>query len=192
MFGDLLQPRTGVYDDRVTESTDKTGIERFMREVGARAKGAGRIYITGGGSAVLRGWRETTIDIDVRMDPEPAGVFEAIPDIKRNLRLNIELASPQDFLPAIPGWEERSIPIAREGRIDFYHYDFVSQALSKLERGHEKDLRDVQSMLDDRLVDESAIRTAFDGIRSRMIRYPHLDPDALQAKIDGFFGDSDD
>ena len=41
--------------------------------------------------------------------------------------------------------------IAREGLLSFHHFDFYSQALSKLERGHRKDLEDVQMMISDSL-----------------------------------------
>ena len=52
----------------------------------------------------------------------------------------------------MPGWSERSLFISREGRVSFYHYDFYSQALSKIERGHAQDDTDVQSMVGDGLV----------------------------------------
>lgn len=41
-----------------------------------------------GGIALLLGWRETTIDVDLKFDPEPAGVFVAIPGLKRALHIN--------------------------------------------------------------------------------------------------------
>ena len=80
--------------------------------------------ITGGGresnswllvSAVLMGWREMTLDVDLKADPEPAGFFEALPRLKDELDINIELASPDQFVPALPGWVERSPFIADHG-----------------------------------------------------------------------------
>jgi len=50
------------------------------------------------------GWRETTIVVDLKFDPEPAGVFDAIPALKRSLHLNVELACPSDFLPPLDQW----------------------------------------------------------------------------------------
>ena len=44
-------------------------------------------------------WRETTIDLDLTFDPEPAGVFEAIPALKRELQVHVELAASSDFRP---------------------------------------------------------------------------------------------
>ncbi len=58
---------------------------------------------------VLVGWRSATVDIDVRFDPEAPEIFEAIMKIEQDLNINIELASPQDFLPRLPGWKSRNV-----------------------------------------------------------------------------------
>jgi len=63
------------------------------------------------------GFRDQTIDIDLKLDPEPAGAFEAIAVLKNRLELNIELASPADFIPAIAAWRERSHRLHRAGRV---------------------------------------------------------------------------
>jgi hypothetical protein len=47
----------------------------------------------------------------------------------------------------LPGWRERSLFIERIGLVSFYHYDPYAQALSKVQRGHEKDLADVQQLI---------------------------------------------
>ena len=36
-------------------------IERFMRALGSETRGSGRVYFTGGATAVLYGWRTSTI-----------------------------------------------------------------------------------------------------------------------------------
>jgi hypothetical protein len=43
---------------------------------------------------VLVGWRGTTIDVDLKMSPEPEGAFEAIAALKDELDINVELAAP--------------------------------------------------------------------------------------------------
>ena len=72
-------------------------LKQFMRELAAAARTPGKVYLTGGATALLLGFREQTIDIDLKFDPEPEGVFEAIASLKQRLNLNIELASPDDF-----------------------------------------------------------------------------------------------
>jgi len=85
-------------------NVDAQKLERLMQILGKEAQGSGTIYFTGGASALLVGWRNSTVDVDIRLDPEPPGIFQAIAKLKKELNINIELASPQDFLPPIPGW----------------------------------------------------------------------------------------
>jgi hypothetical protein len=88
--------------------TDKRKLQDFMVALGRRVHGPGRIYLTGGATALLHGWRRTTIDIDLKPDPEPPGLFEALAVLKDELDINVELAAPDQFIPALPGWRERS------------------------------------------------------------------------------------
>jgi len=163
--------------------TNKAKIESFMAALGKQVRGKGRIYLTGGATAVLHGWRSMTIDIDIKPDPEPAGLFEAIALLKDELDINVELASPDQFIPAIPGWRERSLFIAIHGLIEFFHYDPYGQALAKLQRGHERDLRDVQSLLRDGLIHKDKLRELFQLIEPQLIRYPAIDPAAFRAAV---------
>ena len=68
-------------------------------------------------TAVLLGWRQSTVDVDIKVDPESDRLFRAFPQLKEKLHINIELASPDQFIPEVPGWQERSAFIAREGRL---------------------------------------------------------------------------
>lgn len=166
--------------------TQVDDIHNFMRELGLALREEGRVYFTGGVSAVLQGWREMTIDIDLRSNPEPSGFFEAIHALKEQLEINVELAAPSDFIPEVPGWRERSIFVARYGPINFYHYDFYSQALAKIERGHDRDLGDVGQMLSTGLVQREKLAECFAQIRPALVRYPALDPAAFSRKVAAF------
>jgi hypothetical protein len=159
-------------------------IRRFMREIGPEAKSDARLYFTGGATAVLLGWRETTIDVDICFFPETDRIFRALPRLKERLKINVELASPADFIPEIPGWEERSLFISREGKIDFYHYDLYAQALSKIERRHAQDLQDVNHMIDGKWVDPEKLLGYFEKIEPHLYRYPALDPAAFRRAVE--------
>lgn len=163
--------------------TDREKIEKFMTALGKRVRGAGRIYLTGGGTAVLHGWRETTIDLDLKADPEPPGFFEAIAELKDSIDLNVELAAPDDFIPELPAWRERSIFIARRSQLDFYHYDLYSQALAKIERGHARDLDDVRAMFKADLIEGAKLEELFHGVTGKLSRYPAIDPAALRREV---------
>jgi len=155
-----------------------------MRELGKEADRDIRLYFTGGATAVLHGWRPSTIDLDIKMEPETDRLFRALPRIKDELQINIELAAPDQFIPAIPGWEERSIYIGREGLLSFYHYDLNAQALSKIQRGHAQDLADVREMIDRALVDRTELRRRFEQIEPQLYRYPRIDPNAFRKALE--------
>lgn len=117
-----------------------------MKALGAESHTDTRVYFTEGATAVLLGWRSTTIDVDIKIIPETDTLLRAIPQIKEILNINVELASPADFIPVPPDWEERSRFIAHEGGAAFYHFHLYAQALAKIERGHSQDNEDVRTM----------------------------------------------
>ena len=70
---------------------DATRIQQFMKALGREADRPAHVDLTGGATAVLYGWRESTIDVDMKMVPDLDRVFRAIPEIKERLQINIEL-----------------------------------------------------------------------------------------------------
>lgn len=167
---------------------DEQRIRALARGLGRAAQGPVRVYLTGGSTAVLEGWRAATIDVDLRFEPEADELLRELPALKERLGVNIELASPPDFIPELPGWRERSPLVFREGRVAVHHFDFYSQALSKIERGFEQDLADVRSMLDSGLVEPSRLRSLYAEIESNLYRYPAIDPPAFRQKLDEALG----
>lgn len=77
------------------ELADSTRIEQFMRELGKAVRVDGRVYLTGGATAVLYGWRDTTIDVDIKLIPDHEEILREIPRLKEALNLNVELAAPK-------------------------------------------------------------------------------------------------
>ena len=170
------------------EPADLTRIQRFMRALGREARESSRVYFTGGATAVLHGWRQSTIDVDVKFVPERDELFRAIQQLKEQLRLNVELASPADFIPVRRDWEERSPFIAREGRLSFHHFDLCAQALSKIERNHEQDRGDVEQLLERGLVTREQLAAYFESITSEIYRYPALDETAFRRRLEQLIG----
>ncbi len=162
---------------------NRAKLERFMRALGDRIRDQGNIYLTGGGTAVLEGWREMTIDLDLKAQPEPAGFFEAIAALKDLIDVNVELASPDDFIPILPGWRERCLFIARHGSLNFYHYDPFSQALAKIERGHARDVNDVAAMIERGMIDRENLWRLFETIEPGLIRFPAIAPAVFRASV---------
>ncbi len=167
---------------------DAGRVQDFMRRLGQRAEAGGRVYLTGGATALLLGWRSTTIDIDLALEADAEHLLRLLPALKEELELNVELASPSDFIPELPGWQDRSRFIQRDGTVDFFHYDFYAQALSKVERGHAQDQSDVRAMLDRALIDPGTASALFDRIEPELYRYPAIDPKTFRREVDRVFG----
>jgi hypothetical protein len=167
-------------------TVDRAKLERFLAELGRRVRGPGRVYLTGGATALLLGWRRSTVDVDLKLDPEPAGAFEAIAALKDELDVNVELASPDHFVPPVPGWRERSLFVARHGGVDFLHFDPLSQALAKLARGHERDLADVSAMLERRLFSPADLGAALEQVAGDLLRYPGIDAASFAQRVREF------
>lgn len=133
---------------------------------------------------MLCGWRESTIDINLKVIPDSDEVLRNLPALKERLQVNIELASPDDFIPELPSWQERSRFIRQEGKLTFLHYDFYAQALAKIERGHRVDLLDVRAMIQNGLVEPNRLLEFFSQIEAKIYKYPALDPEKFRAAVE--------
>lgn len=148
-----------------------------MQAIGKAAVDDTRIYFTGGATAVLYGWRDSTLDIDIAVVPDRDDVLRAIPSIKENLQVNVELASPEQFVPVKDGWDARSPFIEQVGRTSFYHFDLYAQVLAKIERGHVQDLADVAETIERGLVKPDRLLEYFNAVEPYLYRYPAVAPD---------------
>ena len=167
---------------------DAERLRRFLHAAGQVAAPGTRLYLTGGASAVLVGWRASTIDIDLKAVPEDDTLLRQIPRLKDELGINVELASPSDFIPELPGWESRCASVGRDGNVAVFHYDFYAQALSKLERGHAKDVSDVEEMARRGLIDGPRLLELYGQIEPVLYRYPALDARSFRKAVEDFVG----
>ena len=77
--------------------------------------------------------------------------------------------------------------MARIGRVTFRHYDFAAQALAKIERGHARDLADVQAMLAHGLISATEVRAQFVRMEPELFRFPAIDPPSFRRAVDAVF-----
>jgi hypothetical protein len=142
-----------------------------------------RIYLTGGATAVLEGWRASTVDVDLRIEPDIDSLLRELPALKEAVGVTIELASPPDFIPELPGWRDRSPFVFREGNVDIHHFDFYSQAFFQ-------DRARVQPGPGGRPAHAGVwtrrptrLRQLYDTIEPELFRYPAIDPAAFRRKL---------
>jgi hypothetical protein len=169
--------------DAMRRPLDPDRLRQVLDALGRACRGPGVVYLTGGATALLEGWRASTVDLDLKLDPEPDGAFAAIARIKEELDVNVELASPDDFLPELADWREHSTPVGRFGQVEVRHYDLRAQALAKLARGFERDVRDARAMLERGLVTCAALRAALEQMEPRLERFPRVSARELQGRL---------
>lgn len=156
-----------------------------MQALGREADRETNIYFAGGATAVLLGWRPSTLDVDLKMEPEIDSVLRALPRLKESLHINVELAlaSPVNFIPVRPDWRETSSWIATHGMIAFRHFDLYAQALAKVERGHAQDLDDVREMLRRELIDPQKAIGYFEEVEELIYKFPALDRSTFRRAV---------
>jgi hypothetical protein len=160
-------------------------IHGLLDALGRRASPGDRLYVAGGASAVLVGWRGATRDVDLRLEGDEDGLLRAIAELKDRLDINVELASPVDFLPAPANWQERAVYVGRFGSLDVLHMPFALQALAKLQRGFEQDLADVSAMLSRGLTNKAEISAALAEAAPELYRFPSVNARRLAAAVGG-------
>ena len=151
-----------------------------MKELARCAPGrkSYQVFIVGGGTAVLAGWRESTIDADLTSDDD--AIFRDVQGMKERLQLNIEFVRPEDFVPPLKGSDKRHVFIEKIGRVAFYHYDPYAQLLSKVVRGFHRDMQDAHEFIRSGMVDPAVFRTLVQGIPDRSFaKYPTLTKQAV-------------
>jgi hypothetical protein len=168
----------------MVQLADKDRIREFLRALSREAEREARLYLTGGATAVLYGWRPYTIDLDIKLVPEDERLLRALPVIAERLGINVERSCPGDYLPELEGWEDRSPLAAREGRLACHHYDLCAQALAKIARGHVQDMADIEAMLSRGLVAPPDLREHLRRIEPRLHLFPAINAASLRLWVE--------
>ncbi len=163
---------------------DRAAIEHFLRRLGQLVHHPGRIYLVGGAALVhqqVRGLQATTMDIDLALEVTNEQEIEtAIQQLKRDLDLNVELASPGDFIPLPASWQRQAQYIGRYGPLEMFYFDYYSLALSKIERGTERDLQDVELLGHQHLITREGLEAAYQEILPQMGHGRYFNRDAAR------------
>lgn len=166
------------------EAVDLPRLQTFLEELSHASKEPTRLYLTGGASQLLRGLRDSTVDVDLTLEPERDEVLRSMVALKEALNLNVEIVSPAHFVPALPGWRDRCQFAQQFGKLAVYHFDPYTQALSKLERGHARDTEDVQALIREGIVDPGRLRSLFAEVEIELFRYPAIDGRSLRLAVE--------
>ena len=94
------------------------------------------------------------------------------------LQVNIEFAAPGDFIPLPLQWEAHAQFVGRYGTIDVFYFDFYSIALSKIERGNNRDIADVKLLMQHGIITPDELDNAYQEVLAQLGkgRYPRITP----------------
>jgi hypothetical protein len=162
-------------------------LDALMRELARTAprRGTQRVHFVGGATAVLFGWRDSSLYAELHADDE--FVFHDVQGVKQRLDVNIEFARPEQFVPPLPGTSERHVLVETHGSVSFFHYDPYAQVFSKLVRGLDRDLADARSFVRSGMVEPRRLLALVRAVpSSAYARYPRLAPGPVLAAVEAF------
>lgn len=177
-------------DERSTmsmrSSVDRRAIEAFLQQLGRAYRKPGRLYLVGGAALVhanIRSGFTQYIDIQVAASNE-GELIVAIQRLIQQMQINIEFASPKDFIPLPLQWESHAQFVGRYGSIDVFYFDFYSIALSKMERGNTRDIEDVKLLVQQKRITLPELDRAYQEVLAQLGkgRYPKITPERFAAR----------
>jgi len=168
---------------------DAATIGQLMEALPRRVSKPATVFLTGGATAVLHGWRATTDDVDLKVEAaDEDAVMRALVALRDELGINVEFATPDHFIPVRAGWRDRSPFIRTAGAITFRHFEYLAQALSKTSRWVAHDQDDVRAMLQRGLVTPGDAWACFRAIGPDFYRFPTLRAAPFEARMREAFG----
>ena len=120
-----------------------------------------------------------TQDIDIQVSGANEGeLIVAIQRLIQQMQVNVEFASPSDFMPLPSQWESHARYVGRYGGVDVFYFDFYSIALSKIERGNNRDIADVKLLVQQNIITLDELDTAYQEVLAQLGqgKYPRVTP----------------
>lgn len=146
------------------ESITAQALEQFFRRLGEKISAPTKFFLVGGSALCLLGSPRETLDIDYFIDGETVEVEQGLKELSTELKLDLESVPIKEFIPLPPGAEARKRFIGKFGKVEVYIFDLYSIALSKIARGFESDLEDVEFMLKQNLISWEELETDYHRI----------------------------
>lgn len=162
------------------EPVTTLALEKFFQQAGDRIPQPARLYLLGGSALCLLGSPRETLDLDYSLETGSQEIEQTINALAGELKMDLEAVPLAEFIPLPPDFESRHRFIGRHGRLDVYIFDLYSIALSKIARGFESDLEDVQFLLAQGLIDWLELEAHFKIIYPLAHR-TDIDPKEFQA-----------
>jgi len=149
------------------ETVTLHGLQAFFQRVGEQFPTPATLYLLGGSALYLLGSPRETLDVDYSIENAPPEAEQVLERLAAELELDLEMVPLAEFIPLPPEPETRRRFVGKYGQVDVYIYDLYSIALSKIARGFESDLEDVEFLLSQKLILWDTLETFFQNILPR-------------------------
>ena len=165
------------------EPVTSNALETFLRQLGERIQQPVTIYLLGGSALLLLGSPRETLDVDYSLEPVAPEVEKTLNSLAKELKMDLEAVPLAEFVPLPPAAGKRRRFIGRYGQLEVYIFDLYSIALSKIARGFESDLEDVQFLLAQGLIVWRELEAFFQVVLPEAPG-ADIDPQEFQAYFD--------
>ena len=149
------------------EPVTSLALEQLLQRIGERAPHPAVLYLLGGSALCLLGSPRETLDVDYSIEGASPKFEQILKELASELHLDLELVPLNEFVPLPSEAERRRRFVGRYGMVDVYIFDLYSIALSKIARGFESDLEDVEFLLREKLIDWKELEGYFDDVLPR-------------------------
>lgn len=144
----------------------RQNVMEFLKQLGKRYPKSETLFLLGGSAMLLLGSSRETMDIDYVGDDLHKNDFQkAIEEIAKEFGLDAEAVPIGNFIPLPEGNNERKIHIGQFGNVTVYIIDPYSIALSKIDRGSDRDFDDLVFLIrNNRITAEELEHITKDGL----------------------------
>jgi hypothetical protein len=171
----------------VRPPVDRSRLRAFLEALGRTTRRAARLYLVGGAVVIDLGLREATLDIDFVADADDPRALEdlerAIRRLKDELDINVEPASPADFLPIPSTVLARSRYVGRFGSLSVYYYDLPSLVIAKAARALERDLDDAERLIRAGQVEWGDVEATWNEVRASPLGWLRYEPQEIEQRL---------
>jgi len=171
------------------ESVTLAALKAFFERLGENISVPVTFTLVGGSALCLLGSTRETLDVDYFVESTQPEIEQVLKQLSAELKLELESVPLGEFIPLPPDAEQRRRFVGRYGQVDVYIVDLYSIALSKIARGFESDLEDVEFLLKQELIVWETLEVYFQNVLPRA-RSADIDPrefqqyfDALERKV---------
>jgi hypothetical protein len=172
---------------KTNDSGTTVYLKPFLTALGRRVRRPVLFYLVGGCVLIEFGLRVATFGIDyVAEADDPAALDEleqAIRVLKDELDINVEPASPADFLPLPRSVLSRSRFVEQHGRVEVFYFHLPSQVIAKAARGLEQDLADAERLVRAGEVTWADVEATWQEVRSSPTGWLRYEPDEIEKRL---------